>query len=119
MHIVLNVVSNFGFYRDKPDISFDIHLAGLDEQIRDLLLDLRIFIRALGDNVIEEIRPHRISYAKTIVFRTFVDIQPKNDSLVISIRKDRTEPTLTTILDNSAELEAFKKKIAQAYLAIK
>ncbi|HEY9398673.1 MAG TPA: DUF5655 domain-containing protein [Nitrososphaeraceae archaeon] len=112
-------MSKFGFYPEKSDISFESHLAGLEEKARTLLLNLRAFIKSLGDNVIEETRPHRIAYAKTLNFRTFVDVQPKNDSLVISIRKARTEPLTTSILNHPSQLEAIKEQIADAYKSIR
>ena len=112
-------MSKFGLYPEKSDISFESHLAALEEQKRTLLLDLRTFIRSLGDNVIEEIRPHRIAYAKSINFRTFVDIQPKNDSMIVSIRKGRTEPLITSTINNASELESIKEQIAEAYKTIR
>jgi predicted transport protein len=112
-------VDKFGFYSEKSDISFESHLAGLEEQARTLLLDLRSFIKSLGNNVIEETRPHRIAYAKSLNFRTFVDVQPKNDSLIISIRKARTEPLTTSMLNNPSQLEAIKEQIADAYKSIR
>ena len=112
-------MSKFGIYTDKSDISFDTHLAGLEEQTRQLLLTLRTFIKSLGDNVIEEIRPHRIVYAKTLNFRTFVDIQPRNDSLVISVERGRNEPTSSEVIDSRSRLDAIKKQIANAYNTIR
>ena len=112
-------VSKFGFLPENSDVSFQSHLSGLEAQTRGLLLDLSIFIKSLGDNVIEEIRPHRIAYAKSLNFRTFVDIQPKYDTLIISIRKGRTEPLTTCIPNNSSELKGIKQKIAEAYQTIK
>ena len=112
-------MSKFGIYTDKSDISFDTHLAGLEEQTRQLLLTLRTFIKSLGDNVIEEIRPHRIVYAKTLNFRTFVDIQPRNDSLVISVKRGRNEPTSSEVIDSRSRLDAIKKQIANAYNTIR
>lgn len=112
-------MSKFGIYTDKSDISFDTHLAGLEEQTRQLLLTLRTFIKSLGDNVIEEIRPHRIVYAKTLNFRTFVDIQPRNDSLVISVKRGRNEPTSSEVIDIRSRLDAIKKQIANAYNTIR
>ena len=47
---------------------------------KNSLLDLRNFVKSLGDNIIEEVRPHRITYAKSLTFRTFLDIQPRKDS---------------------------------------
>jgi predicted transport protein len=107
------------FYTDKSDNSFESHLVGLEEQNRALLLELRTFIKSLGDNVIEETRPHRIAYAKSLNFRTFVDVQPKNNSLIISIRKGRTEPLTTCILNNPSELKAIKVQITEAYKTIR
>ena len=112
-------MSKFGFFPENSDVSFQSHLAGLEEQTRGLLLDLRIFIKSLGDNVIEEIRPHRIAYAKSLNFRTFVDIQPKSDTLIISIRRGRTYPLITCIVRNSLELKAIGQQIAEAYQTIK
>ena len=112
-------MSKFGFFPENSDVSFQSHLKGLEVQTRGLLLDLRVFIKSLGDNVIEEIRPHRIAYAKSLNFRTFVDIQPKNDNLIISIRRGRTYPLITRIVRNSSELKAIGQQIAEAYETIK
>ena len=112
-------MSKFGFLPEKSDISFESHLAGLEVKTRRLLLDLRAFIKSLGDNVIEEIRPHRVAYAKSLNFRIFVDIQPKNNSMIISIRKGRTEPLTTYTIENASELEDIKEHIAEAYKTIK
>ena len=108
-------MSNFGFYSEKSSITFESHLAGLQEITRGLLLDLRAFIKSLGENVIEEPRPHRIAYAKSLNFRVFADVQPKEDSLIISIRKGRTDPQITYAVKNLSELETAKNQISEAY----
>lgn len=112
-------MSNFGFYHEKSSISFESHLAGLQERTRGLLLELREFIKSLGENVIEEPRPHRIAYAKSLNFRVFTDVQPKEDSLIISIRKGRNDPQVTCVVENPTELEAAKNQISEAYNNIK
>lgn len=104
---------------EKSSISFESHLAGLQENTRGLLLDLRAFMKSLGDNVIEEPRPHRIAYAKSLNFRVFTDVQPKEDSLIISIRRGRTAPLVTCMVKNSSELETAKDQISEAYSKIK
>lgn len=106
-------------YTDKSDNSFESHLVGLEEQNKALLLELRTFIKSLGNNVIEETRPHRIAYAKSLNFRIFVDVQPKNDSLIVCIRKGRTEPLTTCILSNPSELKAIEEQITDAYNTIR
>ena len=108
-------MSKFGFFPENSEVAFQSHLKGLEVQTRGLLLDLRVFIKSLGDNVIEEIRPHRIAYAKSLNFRTFVDIQPKNDTLIISIRRGRTYPLVTRTVRDSSELKAIGQQIAEAY----
>lgn len=112
-------MNNFGFYSERASISFESHLVGLQKKTRELLLNLRAFINSLGDNVIEEPRPHRIAYAKSMNFRVFADVQPKEDSLIISVRKSRTEPLVTFMVKNMSELEEAKSQISAAYNKIK
>ncbi len=112
-------MSNFGFFSEKSSITFESHLAGLQEKTRGLLLDLRAFMKSLGDNVIEEPRPHRIAYAKSLNFRVFADVQPKEDCLIVSIRKGRTDPLVTCMVKNPSELEETKNQVSEAYSMIK
>jgi hypothetical protein len=115
-------MSKFGIYSDKSlqnTISFETHLEGLGEETKTMLLNLRDFVKSLGNNVIEEVRPHRIVYAKSLTFRTFLDIQPKNDSITISIRKTRTESPTVHIAKTEHELEDIKYQIAEAYKTIR
>src|ERR671918_124071 len=56
-------------------ITFESHLEKLKEPVRPIMVDLRKFVISLGSNVIEEERPHRIVYSKTMNFRTFLDIE--------------------------------------------
>jgi hypothetical protein len=98
----------------KPSLSFETHLNGLGEQARASLLEIRRFVISLGDNVIEEVRPHRIVYAKSLTFRTFLDIQPKNDSLIISTTESATILTVKTM----QEVEDLKSQIKNAYQTI-
>jgi predicted transport protein len=112
-------MSKFGLYSDKSAIPFENHLEGLEEQTRAGLLNLRHFVKRLGGNVIEEVRPHRIVYAKSLTFRTFLDIQPKKDSLTISLRKSRSESTTSYTVKTIEEIENVKAQIAEAYEKIK
>lgn len=64
-------------------IPFETHLDSLKEPAKTILLDLRNFVKSLGGTVIEEVRPHRVVYAKTLNFRIFLDVEPAGDSLVI------------------------------------
>jgi hypothetical protein len=99
-------------------ISFETHLAGLQEPAKAIMLDLRNFVKSLGANVIEEVRPHRVAYAKTMNFRTFLDIMPAGDSLVLSIRYGRAAPPATATVKTIQDAEGSKKQIADAYQKI-
>ena len=113
-------MSKFGLYSDKSaaSIPFESHLEGLEEETKTLLLDLRNFVKNL-DNVIEEVRPHRITYAKSLTFRTFLDIQPRKDSLTISLRKSRNESTTDHTVKTVQDMENVKPQIAEAHQKIK
>ena len=77
-------------------------------------------MRSLGSNVIEEVRPHRIVYAKTMNFRIFLDIEPRaNDSLILSIRYGKDIPSITVIVVSIEDAEHAKKQIAEAYQKIR
>src|ERR687887_246258 len=113
-------MSKFGIYSDKESaIPFEIHLEGLEEQTKTSLLNLRSFVKRLGDNVIEEVRPHRIVYAKSLTFRTFLDIKTGNNYLSISIMRGRNEPVTNYTIRATQGVEDIKSEIAEAYKKIK
>jgi hypothetical protein len=112
-------MSKFGLYSDESAIPFENHVEGLEEQTKTSLLDLRNFVKSLGNNVIEEVRPHRIVYAKSLTFRTFLDIQPKRDSLTISLRKSRSESIMIQTVNTIEDIDNVKPQIVEAYEKIK
>jgi len=99
-------------------IPFETHLEGLKEPAKAIMIDLRSFVKLLGSNVIEEVRPHRVAYAKTMNFRTFLDIAPAGDSLLLSIRYGKAAPPATVTVRTAQEAENAKKQIAEAYQKI-
>lgn len=99
-------------------IPFETHLEKLNSPLKIVMVDLRGFVLALGSNVIEEVRPHRVVYSKTLNFRTFLDIEPAVDSLVVSIRSGRSAPPITVTVRNAEESEQVKSRIAEAYQKI-
>jgi hypothetical protein len=104
---------------NHESIQFESHLEGLEEEIKTLFLGLRNFVKSLGSNILEDVRPHRIVYAKTLTFRTFLDIQPRNDSLMISVKKGRIEPPTIHTVKTAQELEHIEFEITEAYKRIK
>jgi hypothetical protein len=112
-------MSKFELYSNKSATQFESHMQGLEEEIKKLLLDLRNFIKNLGSNVIEEVRPHRISYAKSLTYRMFLDIQPRSDSLIISVRKCRIESDTSYTVKTIEVMAHAKAKISEVYEKIK
>jgi hypothetical protein len=107
---------NLGFLPSSGNgPSFEAHLASLQEPAKSIMADLRRFTLALGPSVIEEVRPHRIVYAKTLTFRTFLDVEPAVDHLVIEIRSGRQSPPERVIVKTRQEAERAKNAIAEAY----
>jgi hypothetical protein len=99
--------------------SFEAHLAGLQEPAKSIMADLRRFALSLGASVIEEVRPHRVVYAKTLTFRTFLDIEPAVDHLVIEVRTSRQSPPARIVVKMQEEAEQAKRAIAEAYEKIR
>ena len=108
-------LSNFGFQSDKTGISFDSHLANHNDEMKRLLLKIREDVFSLGDKVIEEVRPHRIVYAKSLTFRYFLDIYPRTMDLIVSVRRNRKDPAKEYIVHNYDEWKNIKIEISTAY----
>jgi len=80
---------------------------------------LRNFCLSLGDNVIEDVRMHRIVFCKSITFRWFLDMEPDLDSIIIKIQKNRKEPQMKIWVKTNDNLEEIKKLISGAYNSIR
>ena len=101
-------------------LTFESHLEKLRETVRPIMVDLRKFVLSLGSDVIEEVRPHRIVYSKTMNFRTFLDIEPTTGySLMLSIRYGRGKSPVSLMVLTIEDVERAKKQIAEAYQKIR
>lgn len=108
-------MTKFGIYNDSPKISFDSHLVNLHPDQKEILIELRNFVRTIGDNVVEDIRPHRIVYSKTLAFRNFLDVQPAIEEIIIATRKNRKETPIINKISNKQDFEKLKEEIISAY----
>jgi hypothetical protein len=110
-------MDKFGFVSSGPP--FEVHLENLDERTKSMMIDLRAFVKSLGANVIEEVRPHRVVYAKTLTFRTFLDVEPATDHLIVEVRAGRGEPPMRLTIRTEQEAGDAKSAIAEAYEKIR
>jgi|SRR5579883_3375147 len=80
--------------------------------------ELRDYCLSLGKNVIEDVRMHRVVFSKSIKFRSFADIEPQRDHIIIKIKKDRKEPEKEMQVKTNDNLEEVKKLLLEAYTNI-
>ena len=96
---------------------------GFKTQINTAMLpifdSLREYCIALGNNVVEDVRAHRVVFGKSLSFRWFVDLEPELEEIIIKIQRDRKELQKTVIVKNSDNLDEIKKIIQDAYNTIR
>lgn len=76
---------------------------------------IRDYCFSLGDNVVEDIRMHRIVFGKSMSFRWFADVCPQENSVMVKIQKNRKETPQLFQVDLDADLIDIKKQLKQAY----
>lgn len=111
-------MSKFGLYSEGPKISIDEHLSKLDDSMKEIFQEIRTFALSLGSNVIEEVRPHRVVYAKSFNFRTFLDIEPLNNTLAINVKMEPRSTPKTMNINSKERLQDIKDMIQKAYARI-
>jgi hypothetical protein len=80
---------------------------------------LRQFCLLLGQNVVEDVRAHRIVFGKSLSFRWFADLEQDNNAIIIKIQKDRKEPFKTLTVPQDGSLDEIKSQIKDAYNTIR
>lgn len=98
--------------------TYDEFRSNMSSSVATLFDELRRYCLTLGKNVIEDIRMHRIVFAKSIKFRSFADIEPQRDSVIIKIKKDRKDPEEEIQIKPNDNLDEIKKLLLNAYTSI-
>ena len=107
-----NIVS-FGNKRSYEDFKKQ-----LSPQIIPLFDLIRDFCFSIGDNVIEDVRMHRIVFCKSITFRWFLDVEPLNNSILLKIQKNRKEPFKEIHLSSDENIHEIKNIVIEAFKTI-
>ena len=91
----------------------------IPSQIQPLFDFIREFCFSIGDNVIEDVRMHRIVFCKSITFRWFVDLEPEKDIILLKIQRSRKEPQKIIRLKPNDDLEQVKEILKDAFDTIR
>ena len=97
--------------------SYDDFMKEADPKVQSLMDSFRKFCFSLGNNVVEDVRMHRVVFCKSFAFRWFVDVEPQNDSVLLKIQKNRKE-TQTVQLGLDHDLAETQALIREAYSSI-
>ena len=105
----------FSFGKKKEYIDFKRQIPLVTIPLFD---SIRKFCLSLGENVIEDVRMHRIVFGKLMVFRWFADIEPRKYGVIIKIQRNRKEAAQVFHIANNQKLSNFENLIKEAYLKI-
>jgi len=105
---------SFGNKRTYEDFKKHIPL-----KIQPLFDSIREYCLSLGENVVEDIRMHRVVFGKSMSFRWFADVAPQENSVIIKIQRDRKETPKILQVDFDENLADLKKNLKDAYETIR
>ena len=97
------------FENFKNQISLDIF---------PMFENLRSYCLSLGENVVEDIREHRIVFGKSLSFRWFADLKPSFGEISVKIQKSRKETPLIISVKNEEKIADLKILLKEAFVTI-
>jgi len=86
--------------------------------IQPLFDSIREFCLSLGENVVEDIRMHRVVFGKSMTFRWFADVEPEREGIIIKIQKSRKEVPQISQIKVGQEMTELKEIIKNAFETI-
>lgn len=107
-------MASFGNKRSYDDFKKQIPIA-----VQPLFDLIRTHCFSLGENVVEDIRMHRIVFGKSMSFRWFADVAPQEKSIIIKIQKSRKEQPQIIQVDLEQDLSDLKKILKEAFDTIR
>ncbi len=99
--------------------SYEEFRNSIPEGTRPLYDAVRAYCLDLADNVVEDVRMHRIVFGKSIALRWFADVAPEDDHVVIKIQRGRREPFDTVTVSSMDDLESTKPLLRGAFDAMR
>jgi len=105
---------SFGTGRSYDDFKKQIPASSLP-----IFEELRNFCMSLNQNVVEDVRMHRIVFGKTMTLRWFTDIEPQEGGVIVKIQKSRKETPEIVSVSSGQDLASIKELISKAYESIR
>jgi hypothetical protein len=103
-------IISFGNKRNYNDFKKQI-----PSQTLPLFDSIREFCFSLGENVIEDVRMHRVVFCKSMTFRWFVDVEPEKEGVVIKVQRNRKDPIQIIQIKNNQKVLEFSQMIKEAF----
>ena len=103
-------VFSFGNKRNYDDFKKQI-----PSSVLPLFDSIREFCFSLGENVVEDVRMHRVVFCKSITFRWFADVEPEREGVIIKIQKNRKEPIKIIQINKDQQISEFGQMIKGAF----
>ena len=103
-------IISFGNKRNYDDFKKQI-----PSPVLPLFNAVREFCFSLGENVVEDVRMHRVVFCKSITFRWFVDVEPGKEGVIIKIQKNRKEPVQIIQIRKDQQISEFSQMIKDAF----
>ena len=104
---------SFGNNRNYDDFKKQI-----PSTVEPLFDSVREFCLSLGENVVEDIRMHRVVFGKSMTFRWFADIEPEREGIIIKIQKNRKEIPQILQIKIGQDITKLKEIIKNAFETI-
>ena len=98
--------------------SYDDFKKQIPEKVQPLFDSIREFCLSLGENVVEDVRMHRVVFGKSLTFRWFADVEPEREGIIIKIQKSRKENPQILQIKTGQDITEIKEIIKKAFQTI-
>ena len=98
--------------------TYDDFKKQIPNPVLPLFDSIREFCFSLGENVVEDIRMHRVVFGKSMTFRWFVDVEPEREGIIIKIQKSRKEVPQILQIKIGQNITELKEIIKDAFQTI-
>ena len=112
--MVMDGLISFGNKRNYEDFKKQIPI-----EVLPLFDSIREFCFKLGENVLEDVRMHRVVFCKTMAFRWFADMEPTQSSIIIKIQKERKAEPIIIEVTPEQELSELESTLKDAFTTIR